>query len=100
RTVLTVPHSQQTNYKLYSSNLQLITIIECMCTNGSAIQPTFIFTGKKFTYNMFEGVDPDVCDAHLSSGWTQNAICIQLFTCSFILQTKAHRISDAPILLI
>ncbi|KAI8971189.1 hypothetical protein BD414DRAFT_540569 [Trametes punicea] len=56
-----VPHAQQTNYKLHSSDLQLITIIECVCADGSAIQPTFIFAGKDFTYNMFEGVDPNVC---------------------------------------
>ncbi|CDO76906.1 hypothetical protein BN946_scf184594.g13 [Trametes cinnabarina] len=95
-----VPRSQQTSYKLRSSDLQLMTIIECVCANGSAIQPTFIFAGKGFTHDMFEGVDPDVCIAHSPNGWTQNTICVEWFKHSFIPQTKARRVSDVPILLI
>ncbi|KAJ2965757.1 hypothetical protein NUW54_g14012 [Trametes sanguinea] len=95
-----VPRGQRTNYKLHSSDLQLITIIECVCADGSAIQPTFIFGGKDFNSDMFEGIHPDVCVAHSPSGWTQNTICVEWFKRSFIPQTNARRVSEAPILLI
>jgi len=49
-----VPHSQLPQYKLCSGNLELITIIECVCADGSNVKPGFIFLGKEFHPEWFE----------------------------------------------
>lgn len=43
-------------YKLRSDNLELVTIIHCVCANGSKLVPTFIFQGgQTFHVEWFEG---------------------------------------------
>ena len=41
-----VPHSKRPKYKLRSGNLELITIVKCVCANGTWIYPGIIFQGK------------------------------------------------------
>ncbi|TFK67013.1 hypothetical protein BDN72DRAFT_771326 [Pluteus cervinus] len=33
-------------YKLKDGNLELVTVIECCCADGTSLMPTFIFNGK------------------------------------------------------
>ncbi|KAJ3008482.1 hypothetical protein NUW54_g3140 [Trametes sanguinea] len=53
-----VPRERHANYKLRSSNFELITIIECICADGTSIQPGFIFAGKEFSRDLFPDIDP------------------------------------------
>jgi hypothetical protein len=43
-----IPRSRRPHYKLQSANLELVTIIECVCADGTSIEPGFIFAGEKF----------------------------------------------------
>ena len=54
-----VPRDRRPQYKLRSANLELITIIECVCADGSDVKPGFIFPGKEFHPEWFE-VDDDI----------------------------------------
>ena len=55
-----VPRGRRTSYKLRSASLELVTIIECICADGSNIMPGFIFSGKEFMRDWFRDVDPNV----------------------------------------
>lgn len=55
-----VPRDRQPRYKLRSANLELVTIVECVCADGSNLQPGFIFQGKEYSRRWFEGVDPRI----------------------------------------
>ena len=54
-----VPCDRRMKYKKQSGNLELITIIECVCADGSNILPGFVFSGKEFSPKWFE-VDPKI----------------------------------------
>ena len=43
-----IPWSQHPHYKLQSSNLELVAIIDCVCVDGTSLHPGFIFAGEKF----------------------------------------------------
>lgn len=55
-----VPRGRRPKYKLRSANLELVTIVECVCADGSSLQPGFIFAGKEFSRSWFTGVDPRI----------------------------------------
>lgn len=46
-------------YKARSANLELVTIIECVCANGTYLLPGFVFSGKEFSPEWFK-VDPRI----------------------------------------
>ncbi|KAI0349191.1 hypothetical protein OH77DRAFT_1415443, partial [Trametes cingulata] len=94
-----VPRGRRANYKLRSSNLELVTIIECVCADGSSIQPGFIFAGKEFQRDLFHDIDPRVISLS-HTGWTAEYLCLEWFKQCFIPQANARHVSDAPILLI
>jgi hypothetical protein len=48
-----IPPSWHPHYKLRSANLELVTIIECVCADGMSIDPGFIFAGEKFHLEWF-----------------------------------------------
>ena len=54
-----VPRGRQSNYKVRSGNLELVTIIECVCADGTNLLPGFVFQGKEFMPEWFE-VDPRI----------------------------------------
>ncbi|KAL7280360.1 hypothetical protein ACG7TL_005284 [Trametes sanguinea] len=91
--------SERPIYKLRSTNLELVTVIECVRADGESLKPAFIFPGKGFHKEWFE-VDPDILICMSPNGWTDDALCAEWFRHSFIPQTNAKRTSDAPILLI
>ena len=43
-----VPRTRCPRYKQRSANLELVTIIECVCADGTSLQPGFVFQGKEF----------------------------------------------------
>jgi len=54
-----VPHGRFTKYKTQSSNLELVTIIECVSADGSNIAPGFVFSGKSYHKKWFKA-HPDI----------------------------------------
>ena len=54
-----VPRSRHPTYRQRSANLELITIIECVCANGTSFLPGFVFPGKEFSPEWFI-VDPKI----------------------------------------
>ena len=52
-----IPCNQQLSYKLRSANLELVTIVECICADGTSLLPGFIFPGKEFHPEWFMDVD-------------------------------------------
>ena len=54
-----VPRNRQPKYKMRSGNLELVTIIECICADGSSLKPGFVFSGKEYCREWFEA-DNDI----------------------------------------
>ena len=50
---------QCARYKHRSANLELITIIEAICADGTELKPGFVFLGKSFCPEWFD-TDPDI----------------------------------------
>ena len=44
-----VSRTNRTKYQPKSANLELVTIIECICTDGTELSPGFVFSGKEFS---------------------------------------------------
>ena len=104
-------------YHIWSDNLELVTIIECISTSGAIMPPAFILK---------DGSKPDLCDlpdgsvsrhiqffscmkciSYLSfsiafslNGWTDREICETWFSDQFVKFTKSHCIDpNKPIVL-
>lgn len=111
-----VPRNKRPKYKLRSGNLELITIVECVCADGSWIYPGIIFQGKSqyetAWFEVHEKISYVPFNAALltyayslsvglsENGWTQNHLCLQWFRDNFIPQSSARNTSGRPILLI
>ncbi|PCH44073.1 hypothetical protein WOLCODRAFT_76957 [Wolfiporia cocos MD-104 SS10] len=54
-----IPRDCWPKYKICSPNLELVTIIECICADGVSLKPGLIFLGKQFHREWFEA-DPDI----------------------------------------
>lgn len=49
----------KTRYKQRSANLELVTILEAVCADGTSLKPGFVFPGKSYAPDWFE-VDPEI----------------------------------------
>ncbi|KIM59046.1 hypothetical protein SCLCIDRAFT_94999, partial [Scleroderma citrinum Foug A] len=85
-------------YKFRSDNLELVTIIECVCADGTSLKPGFVFSGKQFHPEWFQ-TDPKICVSTSPNGWTDDFLGGEWFKKSFILQATARNASGKPILL-
>ena len=54
-----VARDRRLKYKLRSGNLKLVTIIECVSADGTALLPGFVFQGKEFCPEWFD-VHPEI----------------------------------------
>lgn len=54
-----VHRARRSNYRARSGNLELVTVIECVCANGTYLLPGFVFSGKEFSSEWFS-VDPGI----------------------------------------
>ncbi|KAJ3792319.1 DDE superfamily endonuclease-domain-containing protein, partial [Lentinula aff. detonsa] len=91
-------------YRQHSDDLQLVTVIDCVCADGTApIKPAFVFPGARM-HQEWMNVDNDILIATSENGWTDNEIGFQWFRQSFVPQATARRTAqgtaDKPILLI
>ena len=50
---------QRAKYKHRSANLELITIIEAICADGTELKPGFVFSGTSFSPEWFDS-HPDI----------------------------------------
>ncbi|KIL55070.1 hypothetical protein M378DRAFT_91423, partial [Amanita muscaria Koide BX008] len=94
-----VHRSRRPKYRARSGNLELVTIIECVCADGTYLLPGFVFSGKEFAQEWFE-VDRNIGVSMSENGWTDDFLCKEWFKNSFIPQTIAQNTSGKPILLI
>ncbi|THU98481.1 DDE-domain-containing protein, partial [Dendrothele bispora CBS 962.96] len=87
-------------YRLQSDDLELVTIIDCVCADGtSEILPCFVFSGVKKAEEWFN-VDDKILIASSTNGWTDDEIGFEWFKRVFVPQAKAKNTSGKPILLI
>ncbi|KJA15782.1 hypothetical protein HYPSUDRAFT_71833 [Hypholoma sublateritium FD-334 SS-4] len=95
-----VPRIRRPKYRARSANLELVTIIECVCADGTALLPGFVFSGTQFLPEWFQDVDDDICISLSPNGWTNDFLCTEWFKKSFIGQSKARNKSGKPIILV
>ncbi|EEB98678.1 hypothetical protein MPER_01774, partial [Moniliophthora perniciosa FA553] len=87
-------------YRLQSDNLELITMLECVCADGTApIEPCLVFQGKLFCAEWFVA-SCDFLFATTETGWTNNEVYAAWFEKCFVPQAKAHADPTFPIVLI
>ncbi|KAJ3561060.1 hypothetical protein NP233_g10428 [Leucocoprinus birnbaumii] len=90
---------ERAKYVIRDGNLELVTIIESCCADGTAIKPGFVFSGKSIDVDI-EDLDPDISIATSPNGWTSDFLCTEWFKKSFIPQAQARGNPEYPILLI
>jgi hypothetical protein len=49
-----VPRNRRPQYKARSANLELVSVIECVCADGTALLPGFVFSGMEFCPEWFD----------------------------------------------
>lgn len=49
-----IPRGQKSSFMTASGDLELVTIIECVCADGSNVPPGFVFEGQKFKREWFK----------------------------------------------
>ncbi|KAH7922725.1 DDE-domain-containing protein, partial [Leucogyrophana mollusca] len=94
-----ISRQKRSHYKFRSDNLELVTVIECVCADGTNLQPGFVFSGKQFSPEWFQ-VHPDICVSTSPNGWTDDFLGAEWFKQSFVPQATARNTSGQPILLI
>lgn len=52
-----VPRNRRPKYRRRSANLELVTVIECVCADGSSLTPGFVFAGKEYLPEWFQVQD-------------------------------------------
>lgn len=110
--------TRRAQYQIRSDNLELITIIECVCADGSNLQPGFIFPGVNPFREWFQdGIDNDILYVpydwthkhtltwHFSvgtteNGWTTDQACLKWFNHCFLPQAQARNKTGKPIALL
>ncbi|CAK5274984.1 unnamed protein product, partial [Mycena citricolor] len=94
---------QRTRYRHRSANLELVTILEAVCADGSSLLPGFVFPGVEQSPEWFDE-DLAILICMSATGWTDNHISVQWFKKCFIPQAKAWAkekgTNDQPILLV
>ncbi|KAF8836036.1 hypothetical protein BDN67DRAFT_873980, partial [Paxillus ammoniavirescens] len=87
-------------YKLKSDDLELVTVLETICADGTAtVLPCFVFSGTNHSAEWYE-LDDGILIATTENGWTSEKVCLDWFTSNFIPATKAHADPTKPIVLI
>ena len=86
-------------YCVHSDNLELVTIIECISPAGLSVPPAFILAQGPIP--ALPDLDVPIGAVAMSpNGWTDNKLGLKWFQETFIPFATAHKINDAPILLL
>ncbi|KAJ6489381.1 DDE superfamily endonuclease-domain-containing protein [Mycena vulgaris] len=87
-------------YKLKSDELELTTIYECVCLDGSStVPPGFVFAGSLMCPAWFD-VGDDIVICTTDTGWTTDAAFLLWFQKGFTPAALAHSDPDFPIFLL
>ncbi|KAH7917210.1 DDE-domain-containing protein [Leucogyrophana mollusca] len=89
---------QKARVKIQNVDLELVTVIECVCADGTSLKPGFVFSGVEFCPEWFD--EDNILVATSENGLTSDFIGVEWFEKIFVLQTKARNESGQPILLI
>ncbi|KLO16433.1 hypothetical protein SCHPADRAFT_804417, partial [Schizopora paradoxa] len=89
-------------YRAASDNLELVTVVECVCADGTSVPPGFVFQGKRLQTSWFkDNKDLGVGGVAVSeNGWIDDFLALEWFKKVFIPFAKARNVSGKPILLI
>ncbi|EUC62918.1 DDE superfamily endonuclease [Rhizoctonia solani AG-3 Rhs1AP] len=89
---------QKAQYKLKHDSLELMTIIECICADGTAMKPTFVHQPGDVGF-WWENKEIGCCVTS-ENGWTSDDICEAWFTKVFLKTALERRVSNAPLVLL
>ncbi|TFY77763.1 hypothetical protein EWM64_g6246, partial [Hericium alpestre] len=95
-------YEQQDCVTMKDSDLELVTVIECVCTDGtSAVPPGFVFKGVKMCTEWF--LEDEVTESGETvefnskimlgtseNGWTSEEICLEWMRLVFVLHVKVN----------
>ncbi|THH14570.1 hypothetical protein EUX98_g9594 [Antrodiella citrinella] len=94
-------HGKAPRYKVNSDSLELVTILESVCADGSApIGPAIVLPGVKMHEEWFTDDDREYLVCTTDNGWTDDEVCKNWFTKCFIPHAQAHSDTSKPILLL
>jgi len=65
-------------------------VIECVCGNGDALKPHYIFKGKRLQSTWVEDDPTGGSYSVTSNGWTDNELAVEWFDKVFDAQTRRH----------
>ncbi|KAF8811877.1 hypothetical protein BYT27DRAFT_7221312 [Phlegmacium glaucopus] len=85
-----VDRNQKNVYNLEHGNCELVTIIETVCANGSALQPTVIFEGKRMNLGWTKKNPCHASVACSPNGWTDQELGAKLLGGDFEPMSAAH----------
>ena len=81
--------SQMKRYKAEPGRQEWITVLECICADGTSIAPMIIFKGKNVNSGWIpENVPDNWKFAANTKGWTNNSFAVQWLQQDFELETK------------
>ncbi|KAI5119871.1 hypothetical protein M0805_008542 [Coniferiporia weirii] len=84
--------NQRVQAKMQSADLQLATVIECVCADRSTVDPGFVLEGRAgYCPEWFEDLDKyNYLVSITENGWTNNFVCTEWFEKIFIPFIKAR----------
>ncbi|CEL61186.1 hypothetical protein RSOLAG1IB_12401 [Rhizoctonia solani AG-1 IB] len=92
---------QRVSIKLRASNLELVTVVECVSADGAALKPGFILAGAPGNMQEQWFEKEGVGSVAVSkNGWTNDELTYLWFVKVFVPQAEARNTTNQPILLI
>ncbi|KIJ08365.1 hypothetical protein PAXINDRAFT_18495 [Paxillus involutus ATCC 200175] len=86
---------QKVRIKIQSANLELVTVIECVCADGSNLKPGFVFSGKDVLQE--EHFEEDSLLVALSpKGWTSDFISQEWFEKASFHKPRHGILQESP----
>ncbi|KAA1478456.1 hypothetical protein DENSPDRAFT_788130, partial [Dentipellis sp. KUC8613] len=91
----------KSKYRIVSDDLELVTVLETVCADGTApVKPCIVFAGKGQQCEEWYEEDDDIFLSTSPTGWTNDDICALWFLECFIPQATKHADPNFPIVLI
>jgi hypothetical protein len=86
-------------YRIYSDNLELMTVIECVSPSGLSVPPSFILSSRPLP-SLSDLSGKIAAIATSPNSWTNNEIGTAWFMEMFIPFANNHKVADVPIVLL
>jgi hypothetical protein len=86
-------------YHIWSDNLELMMVIECVSPSGLSVPPSFVLSSRP-TPSLPNISGKITAIAMSPNGWTDNEIGTAWFTETFIPFANNHKAASAPVVLL